>query len=135
MFDTKFVIVVREDLATWQKLNVTAFLSSGVVAAKPGIIGDDYQDASGNVYHAMSAQPIIVLSADAETLSKIHQRTLTRNISASLYIEEMFSTGHDTANREAFGQFSPDDAKVVGIAFHTDKKIADKISKGARMHV
>ncbi len=39
MFDTKFVIVVREDLAMWQKLNVTAFLSTGVAAAKPDIIG------------------------------------------------------------------------------------------------
>ena len=31
MFDTKISIVVREDLATWQKLNVVAFLMSGVV--------------------------------------------------------------------------------------------------------
>jgi hypothetical protein len=29
-FDTKIGIVVREDLAIWQKLNVTAFLASGV---------------------------------------------------------------------------------------------------------
>ena len=27
MFDTKIAIIVREDLATWQKLNVTAFLA------------------------------------------------------------------------------------------------------------
>jgi hypothetical protein len=27
-FDTKIAIAVREDLATWQKLNVTAFLAS-----------------------------------------------------------------------------------------------------------
>ena len=31
-FDTKVAVVVREDLATWQKLNVTAFLTSAVVA-------------------------------------------------------------------------------------------------------
>jgi hypothetical protein len=36
MFDTKIAIVVREDLATWQKLNVTAFLTSGVVGAAEG---------------------------------------------------------------------------------------------------
>ena len=29
MFDTKISIVVREDLVTWQKLNVVAFLTSG----------------------------------------------------------------------------------------------------------
>jgi len=39
MFDTKISIVVREDLATWQKLNVVAFIMSGVVGAAPGLIG------------------------------------------------------------------------------------------------
>ncbi len=39
MFDTKIAIVVREDLATWQKLNVTAFLTSGVVDATEGLSG------------------------------------------------------------------------------------------------
>ncbi len=134
MFDTKFVIVVREDLAVWQKLNVTAFLSTGVAAARPGIIGETYRDAAGNVYHPMSVQPIIILSADAATISKIHQRTLQRDVPASLYVEEMFKTGHDTANREIFGKFRPEDAKVVGVAFHADRKVADKISKGAKMH-
>lgn len=134
MFDTKFVIVVRDDLAAWQKLNVTAFLSTGVAAANPGIIGETYRDADGNVYHPMSVQPIIILSADAATLARIHQRTLQRAVPASLYIEEMFSTGHDTANREIFSRFAPDAAKVVGLAYHTDRKVADKISKGAKMH-
>jgi hypothetical protein len=134
MFETKFVVVVREDLAVWQKLNVTAFLATGVAAAKPDIIGENYRDAAGNVYHPMSRQPIIVLSASAEILGKIHQRTLQRDVEASLYIEEMFSTGHDADNRAALAEFTPEEAKVVGLAFRADKKIADKISKGARMH-
>ncbi len=51
----------------------------------------------------------------------------------SLYVEEMFSTGFDSLNRETFAKFAPDDAKVVGIAMRADKKIVDKITKGARM--
>ena len=39
MFDTKIAIVVREDLLTWQKLNVTAFLTSGVLGADKDLIG------------------------------------------------------------------------------------------------
>jgi len=134
MFDTKFVIIVREDLAAWQKLNVTAFLATGVAAARPEIIGESYRDAAGNVYHPMSVQPIIVLSADGETLRLARRRALDRQVPASLYIEEMFTTGHDRANREVFSRFSPDDARVVGIAFHAERKVADKISKGAKMH-
>ena len=31
MFDTKIAIVIRDDLAPWQELNVTAFLTSGIL--------------------------------------------------------------------------------------------------------
>lgn len=133
-FDTKIVIVLREDLATWQKLNVTAFLTSGIVAQAPEIIGGPYRDAAGNVYNPMTIQPMMVLSSDQEGLRTIQRRALERQVTASLYIEEMFATGHDAANRAVFSEFAPDDAKVVGIAIRADRKIADKITKGARMH-
>jgi hypothetical protein len=45
-FDTKVAVVVRDDLATWQRLNVTAFLMSGITAsAGAGAIGEPYTDA------------------------------------------------------------------------------------------
>lgn len=134
MFDTKIVVVLREDLASWQKLNVTAFLTSGIVAQAPAVIGEPYRDAAGNVYNPLSVQPIVVLSADQQTLRMIHGRSLDRGVTSSLYIEEMFATGHDAANRAVFAEFAPDTAKVVGIALRADKKIADKITKGARLH-
>lgn len=134
MFDTKFAVVLREDLEVWQKLNVTAFLSGGVIGRNPELIGEAYRDAAGNVYNALSVQPIIVLSADAASLSKIHARALERQVPASVYIEEMFSTGHDAANRAVFAEFSPQDARVVGIALHGDKKTVDRITKGAKLH-
>ncbi|MBS1181920.1 MAG: hypothetical protein H6Q99_1800 [Proteobacteria bacterium] len=134
MFDTKIVLVVRDDLATWQKLNVTAFLTSGIVAQTPAIIGEAYRDAAGNVYNPMSIQPMVVLVTDQETLRTIHRRSLERGVVTSAYVEEMFATGHDGANREVFSKFSPEDAKLVGIALRAEKKVADKITKGAKMH-
>lgn len=135
MFDTKIAIVIRDDLATWQKLNVTAFLTSGIVAQTPTITGEPYRDGAGHVYNPMTIQPIVVLAADQETLRAIHKRALNRDVTISAYIEEMFSTGHDAANREVFAQFSPDDAKLVGLALRSDKKSVDKIVKGATMHL
>ena len=44
MFDTKIAIIIRDVLATWQKLNVTAFLMSGITGANPGIVGKAYDD-------------------------------------------------------------------------------------------
>lgn len=134
MFDTKIVLVVRDDLATWQKLNVTAFLTSGIVAQTPTIIGEAYRDAARNVYNPMSIQPMVVLVADQETLRTIHKRSLERGVTTSAYVEEMFATGHDAANREVFAKFSPEDAKLVGLALRAEKKLADKITKGAKMH-
>ncbi|SHL70255.1 DUF2000 family protein [Roseibium suaedae] len=134
MFDTKFVITVREDLATWQKLNVTAFLATGVSAGTLGLIGEPYKDAAGHDYYAICRQPIIVLSADAAGMDKIQERALSRGVDAALYIDDMFSTSHDAANREVFSKCAPGTARIAGIAFHADKKLADKITKGAKMH-
>jgi len=134
MFDSKFAIVLRDDLAQWQALNVTAYLTSGIIAQTPEIIGEAYRDKAGNVYNPMTIQPTIVLSADAATIGEIHRRALSRNVRTSAYIEEMFSTGHDAANRAIFAEFAPDDAKIVGVALRAEKKIVDKIVKGARMH-
>jgi hypothetical protein len=134
MFDTKIAIVLRDDLASWQRLNVTAFLMTGIAGQYPEIIGNAYRDRAGNLYNAMSVQPIIVLSANDETIAAIHRRALQREVISSLFIEEMFRTGHDAANRAVFAEFAPGDAKVVGIAMRADKKIVDKITKGADMH-
>ena len=45
-FDTKIAIVVRDDLAMWQKLNVTAFLTTGIVGATEGLLGEPYEDGA-----------------------------------------------------------------------------------------
>ncbi|MDZ7927773.1 MAG: DUF2000 family protein [Agrobacterium sp.] len=134
MFDTKIAVILRDDLAVWQKLNVTAFLMSGIVAQTTEIIGEPYRDSAGNVYNPLSVQPIVVMATDQEALRKIHQRSLERGVTTSLYIEEMFATGHDVANRQVFSEFSPDNAKVVGMALRADRKIVDKITKGAKLH-
>jgi len=134
VFETKIAIVLREDLPVWQKLNVTAFLTSGIAAQFPEIIGEPYRDRAGNLYNSMSIQPVIVLSAGAATLGAIHRRALERGVTTSAYIEEMFATGHDAANRAVFAEFAPDDARTVGIALRAERKLVDKITKGARMH-
>jgi len=59
-FDTKIAMAVREDLAAWQKLNVTAFLASAVAGGRPEVIGERYQDGSGNYYRPMFRQPVLV---------------------------------------------------------------------------
>lgn len=134
MFDTKMVIVVRDNLLSWQKLNVTAFLTSGLVGDKPDLLGENYQDASGVSYNPLLIQPVIVLVTDQTGLQKIHQRALSREVGVAVYIEDMFTTGHDAANRETVAQYATEDLPLVGLALRADKKMVDKITKGAKMH-
>ena len=42
IFDTKVAILVLEDLQVWQKLNVTAFLATGIAGAAPDAMGEPY---------------------------------------------------------------------------------------------
>ena len=54
MFDTKVALIVRNDLATWQRLNVVAFLATGIAASAPEMIGAPYVDAADRVYRSES---------------------------------------------------------------------------------
>jgi len=121
MFDTKIAIVLRDDLAVWQKLNVTAFLTSGIVGANAGIIGERYEDAAGNTYNSLAIQPMIVLSADGDLIKTIYRRAMERGTRLSLYIATV-------------RQYRPEAMKIVGLALREDKKTVDKITKGAKMH-
>lgn len=104
MFDTKIAIVVRDDLATWQKQNVTAVLMSGITGANPELIGAPYKDRDSRDHLPMSVQPVIVLTGAANVLTSIRNRAHDRNVATVAYIEEMFGTGHDEANRAVFAE-------------------------------
>lgn len=71
-FDTKIAVVIRTDLQAWQKLNVAAFLTSGIAAAFPDCIGEPYEDASGTTYHALIGQPILIYGAVARSRPCAH---------------------------------------------------------------
>jgi hypothetical protein len=68
-FDTKIAIVLRDDLETWQKLNVTAFLASGR-GRQPELLGEPYADADGTLYTPMFRQPVLVFEADKAVLDR-----------------------------------------------------------------
>jgi len=133
-FATKIAIVIRNDLETWQKLNVAAFLSSGIAAAFPASIGASYEDASGTHYHALLGEPILIYGADRAALARALERALARNVKAALYTEEMFATTHDAANRAAVKTVLRTELNLVGLAFRAERKLIDKIVDGLKFH-
>ena len=133
-FDTKIVIVLRSDLPGWQKLNMTAFLSSGVAAAAPQSIGAAYADADGTTYLAMFGQPVMVFGADADELRRTMERALSRDVIPAVFTEDLFSTGHDEANRAAVAAVPRTALALTGLAFRSERRTADKITKGLQLH-
>ncbi len=130
----KIALVVRDDLPTWRKINVAAFLMSGIIGDADDLLGEPYVDASGNVYSRLCRQPVIVLAADGGTLSEILKRALDLGVRLSIYIEEMFATSNDADNRAVLSKVDPDNANIVGLALRDKRKIVDRIVKGASKH-
>ena len=133
-FDTKIAVIVRQDLAVWQKLNVAAFLAGGLVGSWPELPGERYRDASGQAYGPLIRQPILIYGASGELLAAALRRARDRNLLVSLYTEELFRTGNDTENRAAVAAVSTDDLNLVGVALHAGKKDVDKVTKGLKFH-
>jgi hypothetical protein len=133
-FDTKIAVLLRDDLATWQRLNVTAFLVSGLGPQLPEVIGAPYEDADGVPYLPMFRQPVLVFEGAKETLKAAHTRALSRALPRSVFTADLFTTGNDRDNRAAVRAVPTADLDLVGLAVYGPKNAVDKVLKGARMH-
>ncbi|MFE6888651.1 DUF2000 family protein [Streptomyces sp. NPDC057694] len=133
-FDTKIAVLLRDDLETWQRLNVTAFLVSGLGTQHPEVIGEPYEDADATPYLPMLRQPVLVFEGGKETLTAAHAKALQRGLPRAVFTSDLFSTGNDRDNRAAVRAVGTGDLDLVGIAVYGPKNAVDKILKGAHMH-
>jgi hypothetical protein len=133
-FDSKIAVLLRADLAGWQRLNVTAFLTSGIAGAEPDLLGAEYLDADGTRYLPMFRQPVLVFAADRDTVVTAHRRAVERGMRIAIFTEELFRTGNDRDNRAAVRAVGRDRLEVVGLALHGPKNAVDKLMKGAVLH-
>jgi hypothetical protein len=132
-FDTKIVVIIREELASWQKLNVTAFTISGIAGTEQ-IVGENYKDASGNMYLPMSRQPILIFGATREQMKEVYDRAMKRNMRFTIYTEELFKTYNDDDNRAMVAAVKAEDLNLVGMAIRGTKRQVDTVVKGLMLH-
>jgi hypothetical protein len=134
-FSTKAAVAVRDDLMPWQRLNVTAFLVSGLIgAAEAEAIGEPYQDADGATYLPLLVQPLLVLEASAEQLQRVRARAVDRGVPLAIYTAQMFATGNDAENRAAVRTMPTEELDLVGIGIRTAHRDADAVLRGLRRH-
>jgi hypothetical protein len=132
--DNKIAVVVRDDLATWQKLNVTAFVVSGLGSAAPELVGLPYEDGSGVKYHAMFGLPVLVFAGDAAGVRRAFDRAQGRGLTVAAYTDELFATGNDVDNRAAVAAVPTADLSVAGFAVAGDRRTVDKALDKLRLH-
>lgn len=133
-FDTKIAVLLRDDLEPWQRLNVTAFLVSGLGTAVPEVIGEPYADADEVPYLPMFRQPVLIFEGTKETLKAAHTRALSRALPRAVFTSDLFTTGNDRDNRAAVRAVPTGELDLVGLAVYGPRNAVDKVLKGARMH-
>ncbi|MGH3567673.1 MAG: DUF2000 family protein [Pseudonocardia sp.] len=133
-FDNKIAVLLRDDLQGWQRLNVTAFVVSGLADANPVLLGEPYADADGTAYLSMFRQPVLVLAGSKETLKAAHDRILSRNLPMAVFTADLFGTNNDADNRAAVRAVRRVDLDLVGLAVDGPRNAVDKVFKGAHLH-
>lgn len=134
-FPTKAAVVVRDDLAPWQRLNVTGFLVSGLVgAAEPEAIGEVYEDGDGVAYLPLLVQPLLVFEASAQQLQRARARAGARGVRLAIYTAQMFTTGNDTENRAAVRAVPTEELDLVGLGIRANHRDADAVLRGLARH-
>ncbi|MEM9041197.1 MAG: DUF2000 domain-containing protein [Actinomycetota bacterium] len=130
----KIAVVVCTGLEVWQRLNVTAFVASGLATVDPDLVGEAYVDADGRVGPPMFAVPVRVFAGDEAAVTRAHRRAVERNLVVSAYVHEMFATMNDVDNRTAFTRHRSQDMSPVGFAVAGDPKQVDKALDKLRLH-
>jgi hypothetical protein len=132
-YETKIGVIVRSDLATWQKLNVACFLLGGLAKTFPEIIGEPYIDGSGVVYLSLVRQPVLIFGAERDQLLNVAIRAREREVQVAIYTEDLFTTYNDVDNRAAIAAVPTSGLNLVGVGLYADRRVADKILKGLRL--
>lgn len=133
-FETKIAVLLREDLESWRRLNVTAFVVSGLGSALPEVIGEPYVDADGFRYLPMFRQPVVVFEGSKEALTAAHERALSRCLPQAVFTSDLFTTTHDGDNRAAVRAVPSNALDLVGLAVYGPRNAVDRLLKGSRMH-
>lgn len=131
---TTLAVLLRDDLATWQRLNVTAFLVSGLAATLPQLVGEPYEDGDHVEYLPMFGHPVMVFEGSASVLTSGRQKAVDRGLPLSIFTADLFATGNDDDNRAAVASVASAKLDLVGIALFGPRNAVDKALKGARLH-
>ena len=98
----------------------------------PEMAGEPYRDGDGIFYTPLIREPVFVYGADAETIRRTYERARNRNLSFAIYTEPLFKTTNDSDNRASVAATPSAALDLVGLGFHAERKIIDKVINGLK---
>lgn len=134
-YDEKIAIVLREDLQTWQKLNVAAFLASSVAIKFPETHGAEFINASGSVYLPFVKHPMLVYAASTQDeIQRAFRRAKERGLNIGIYTEPLFATKNEEENHVEIAKCTDENQVLVGLIIYGENRKVNKALDGLRFH-
>jgi hypothetical protein len=134
-YENKIAMVIRDDLQTWQKLNVASFLASSVAIQFPETHGAKFVNASGSEYLPFIKHPILIYKADTHAeIKRAFQRAKERQLHIGIYTDALFSTKNEDGNHLEISKSSDDDQILAGIVIYGENKQVSKALDGLKFH-
>jgi hypothetical protein len=135
MYDHKIAIVILNELASWQKLNVAAFLASAVAIRFPQTHGKSFVNASGSEYLPFVKHPILIYKAENDSqLNRAFNRAKERQLNIGIYTKPLFATKNEEENLVEIAKHGDAQQELAGICIYGENKKVDKALDGLKFH-
>ena len=135
MYDNKIALVIKNDLESWQKLNVAAFLASSIAIQFPDTHGKEFINASGSAYLPFIKHPILIYKAESDAeIKRAFNRARERELHIVIYTGPLFTTKNEAENHVEIAKSTDEDQVLVGIAIYGENKKVNKALDGLKFH-
>jgi hypothetical protein len=135
MYDKKVAVVIKEDLLSWQKMNVVAFLAGSIAIQFPETHGQEFVTADKVRFLPFSKHPVLVYKAETkEKIQRAFERARDRELAVGIYTDPLFATKSGEENVAEIAKRSVSDLDLVGIIIYGENKKVDKALDGLKFH-
>lgn len=135
MYDKKIAVVIKDDLLSWQKLNVVSFLASSIAIQFPETHGEDFITADNVKFLPFLKHPVLVYKAETqEKLQRAFLRSKDRELAIGIYTSPLFATRSGEENVLEIAKHTTDNLDLAGIIVYGENKKVDKALDGLKFH-
>ncbi len=135
MYNNKIAIIIKNDLQSWQKLNVASFLASSIAIRFPNTHGKEFINASGATYLPFIKHPILIFKAENEIeIKRAFNRAKERGLYIGIYTEPLFATKNEEENHIEIAKYTDENQVLIGLAIYGENKKVDKALHGLKFH-